>query len=82
MLSPSFLLSAASQDTHTGGSVEKKRGPGPRGVAVHTMIYRAVRCAQSPGRLGHWEGGNGEVNFLFSLLRMHALHSLPCSLPT
>lgn len=69
------VLSTVSQDTHTGGSVEKKRGPGPQGVAVHTMTYRAVRCAQSPGRLEHWEGGKGEVSFLFFLL--DACTSLP-----
>lgn len=62
------VLFPASLDTHTGGSVEQKRGPGPQGAAVHTMIYRAVHCAQSPGRLGRWESGKGEVSFLFFLL--------------
>lgn len=62
------VLPPASLDTHTGGSVERKRGPDPQGAAVHTMIYRAAHCAQSPGRFGHWESGKGEVSFLFSLL--------------
>lgn len=72
MPSPLPVFSSASLDTHTNGSVEQKRGPGPQGVAVHTMIYRAAHCAQSPGRLGHWEGEKDEISFLFSLLDTQA----------
>lgn len=73
---PAFF--SASLDTHTSGSVEQKRGPGPQGVAIHTMIYRAAHCAQSPGRLGHWEGEKDEISFLFSL---HDTQASPSPIP-